>query len=151
MRLTKLGIGIIAALLVINAVSLSYIVANQRTQYLPFTITRIDYLRLVMNDYKTDYTTKYDLDLRSILLIPGNNDADIKMLLNWDEDARIGEMQDAIRDAFIKLLEAYLLRMYQLNAWEANPVITCVHKRGETEVDRVIKHVSTTGLTKVER
>lgn len=61
MKLTKLGLGIIAVLFVVSAVSLSLLVARQNSQYLPYRLTRIDYLDIVMKSSANSLLAKYDV------------------------------------------------------------------------------------------
>lgn len=143
MKLTKLGIGIITALLVINAVSLSYIVANQKAQHLPFDMSRIEYLQLKMDIQSLRYAMRFDLDLLGVFVLPGQTDADIELWVIWNDEVIIDKMENAIRDIFVRFIEDELKKMYRLGAWEANPTIRCIQKNGQDEVNRITQSVST--------
>lgn len=150
MKFTKLWIGLIVVLLVGNAVSLSYIVAKQRGQFKPYTLTRLDYLQLKMDDHKIGFVSQFNLALRGLHLYPVNNDTDIEMVLTWDESIRIGAVQDSIRDAFVTLMKTYLKGMYELGDWEANPTIVAIQKIGDDEVTRTVTEVDTSKISPIE-
>ena len=149
MRLTKLGIGIIVALFVINAVTLSQILARQKSQYLPFTMTRIDYLSLKIEDYFNYYIGRWDFEAISLSLSPGSGNSDVVMKILWNRNRtpEIGESEKFLRDTLINLLEIELVRMHALKAWEPYPLITCIQvlkdDNEEVAVDKVERLVST--------
>lgn len=147
--LTKLGIGLIVVLLVINAVSLSLLVARQKGQHQPYMLMRIEYLRLKMTDEANYLIARYDIPLIGVFMNAGSGDADIEMWLSWTKDTNIGAIETAIRDSLINALETHLQHLYQLGGWEANPMITCIQKVDDREVDSIVRRVSTRDLKRL--
>ena len=152
MRLSKFWLGMIIAGFIVNVLSLSYIVANNRGQLQPFTMTRIDYLELLMKNHALFYMARYDLKLTSVYLSAGSADSDVELRINWEDDVQVlGRSENIIRDVLVDLLEIEITHMYKLNSWESNPRITCIQKIGDVEVSRIDRRVSTTGVEQVKR
>lgn len=146
MKLSKVWIILIIAVLLVNVLTLSYIVANKKAQYDAYMMTRMDYINIVMDIHANSYTARHQLDLSNVALYAGDADSEVHMEITWGKDTKfIGELENAVRDAFVNILAAELKLMYQLGNWESNPLILCVQKIGYDEVDKIQKRVSTAG------
>lgn len=149
MKLTKLGIGIIVVLLVVNAVCLSLLVANLKIQYQPYTMMRIDYLQLLMNDEANFMVAKYDLPLLGVFVQAGDANG-VDLLVSWASDIRnIGDLETVVGDSLADRLETHLRKLYAMHAWTDNPTITCVHMLDSDEVERVKRTVSTRNVERI--
>ena len=148
MKSTKLWVGIIVALLCVHAVSLSYIVARKLNYDQPYTLTRTEYLQLLMNDEANVVrSSSYGLlGEFEVLVLPDHNPNDIKLYILWGSSVTEGRIE-ITRDYLVPRLGERLLTMYAMYAWGANPKITCIQKvrQGEefVDVDRLEMQVST--------
>ena len=153
MKLTKLGIGIIVVLLVVNAVSLSLLVARQKAQHQPYPLTRLEYLQLHLNDAIDGLRGIYGPGLLIASLVAGSGDADLELRIDWSSDTRIGSAEDSVRDVCLDILEHKLRYMHARNAWATHSTITCIHRIGSQEVNRMTRRFSTSDsqLTPTQR
>lgn len=153
MKLSKFWMCVLIAGLIVNVLSLSYIVANKKGQHQPYTMTRLEYVKLQMKDIELSWKRIYS-DLGSVILSPGASDADMHIEITWNPSVQsIGLRENTMRDRLVNELASLLKIMHRSGNWDPNPTILCIQEiiymnkdRNEfkaVEINRIQKRVST--------
>lgn len=144
---------VLIAGLIVNVLSFSYIVANKKGQHQPYTMTRLEYVKLRMKDIELSWKRIYS-DLGTVILSPGTSDADMHMEITWDSSVQsIGLRENTMRDRLVNELASLLKIMHRSGNWEPNPTILCIQSIIDidtnrnapkvVEINRIQKRVST--------